>query len=446
MALEPFRAVTNRADGQAEDGKARRKPRRVLMLAYFFPPDASGGVPRTVKFIKYLDRLDWKCTVIAPEWGSDRPDGEIGGFAASIPPDTEIIRVGVGGSDHGSTWTAFRRLPLLWRIEGMTRRLSEFPDEFTGWSRQVLPVAKRILSARHYDVIYSTSPPVTSHAIALRLTTEFGVPWVADFRDPWTDNSIAYGRPPHWRRQLDLRLERRICSTANRVIANTATNRATLVAKHDVAPEKIMTITNGYDEEDFEGVDGRPPNDRFRISYIGSFYSTYNPTAFLMALKQFLLQEPSARVVLTLAGGSCEWAAKHIDDPNLVARLELLGQLPHRNVFSLLAASHLLLHTYPQGIPYSVPGKLYEYLRSGRPIVAICDRPSEVASILERTRRGRAFRPNEVEELAGYLRSEYQRWLVDGTAPALRVDDSIRMYERKRLTEQLAEAFDMVAK
>ncbi len=399
-----------------------------------------------MKFIKYLERLNWKCTVIAPAWDSDSLVGDPGGFSDSMPSDTEIIRVGVGGSDHSTVWKAMRRFPLLWRIEGGTRHLIEFPDEFAGWLREVLPVARRILATRRYDAIYSTSPPVTSHAIALRLKTEFGVPWIADFRDPWTDNSIAYGSPPRWRMHIDQRLERRIGSTADRVIANTETNRATLIAKHGIVPENIVTITNGYDEEDFLGVEGIPPTDRFRITYSGSFYAAYNPTMFLLALKRFLTREPSSRVVLTLAGGSCEWARKHIIDPELRARLELLGQLPPRQVYGLLSGSHLLMLTLPLGSPHWVPGKLYEYLRSGREIVALCDRPSEVASILERTGRGEAFRPSEVEDLAEYLSLKYQRWLVDGTPRYFKVDDSIRMYERKRLTDQLAEAFDMVAK
>ena len=438
--------MQNRAGARVEEKQDERRPRRVLMLAYYFPPDASGGVPRTVKFIKYLERLNWKCTVIAPAWDSDTREGERGGFTASVPSDTEIVRVGIGGSDHGSAWNAMRRLPLLWRIEDSIRPLSEFPDEFTGWLREVLPVARRMLATRRYDVIYSTSPPVTSHAIAMRLKAESGVPWVADFRDPWTDNSISYGNPPRWRSKLDRRLERRICSTADRVIANTATNRATLLAKHGIAPDRVATITNGYDEEDFQGVDNHPPADRFRISYSGSFYAAYNPATFLLALKQFLAREPDARVVLTLAGVACDWARKHISDPELTARLELLGQLPPREVYGLMAASHLLMLTLPQGSPHWIPGKLFEYLRSGRQIVAVCDRPSEVASLLEQTARGHVFRPSETAALAEFLSAAYGRWR-DGLPelPSVAAGDTVKVYERAVLSARLADIFEQIA-
>jgi glycosyltransferase involved in cell wall biosynthesis len=446
MALGTFGTVQIRTDEQAEKEKAQRRTRRVLMLAYFFPPDASGGVPRTVKFIKYLERLDWKCTVIAPAWDSDVLVGDPSGFGASIPSDTEIIRVGVGGSDHSSVWKAMRRLPLLWRIEGRTRRLSEFPDEFAAWLRAVLPAARRVLSTQRYDVIYSTSPPVTSHAIAMRLKAETGLPWVADFRDPWTDNSIAYGNPPQWRRQLDRRFERRICGTADRVIANTATNRAALLAKHGIAPERIVTITNGYDEEDFHGVDGHPPADRFRITYSGSFYAAYNPATFLLALKQFLAGEPGARVVLSLAGGACDWARQNISDPDLTSRLELLGQLPPREVYGLMAASHLLMLTLPRGSPHWIPGKLFEYLRSGTQIVAVCDRPSEVAALLENTARGHVFRPDETAALAGFLSAAYRRWRTGSPEPTgVVADDTIKIYERAVLSARLADIFEQIA-
>jgi glycosyltransferase involved in cell wall biosynthesis len=416
------------------------------MLAYFFPPNSSGGVPRTVHFVKYLDRLGWQSTVIAPAWPGAAADANVG-FSAVVPPGAEVVRAGRGGDDDW-VWKALRLIPRVWRVEQPLREAFQYPDRFVKWNRDALPLAREVLARRRHHVIYSTSPPVTSHYIALRLREEFGLPWVADFRDPWTDNVLEYGDPPSWRRRIDRRLQRRIFESADCIVANTEANRVVLVEKHGVPPDKVTTITNGYDEDDFRGVHGEPPAERFRITYCGSFYSTYNPSAFLAALKKFLTREPDARLVLTLAGDACRWAGDNIRDPDLSSssRLELLGYLSHREVCAVLVSSHWLLHTYPAGISYSIPGKLFEYLRSGRPIIAVCDRPSEVASLLERTGHGRTFRPEETEALADYIEAEYGEWRAQGQAPSsLPLDERVRAYDRALLTRRLAQAFEGIA-
>ncbi|RPH77601.1 MAG: glycosyltransferase, partial [Planctomycetaceae bacterium] len=334
----------------------------------------------------------------------------------------------------------------FWRVEGRVRDALKYPDRFAAWARAALPAAREVLSRQSHSILYSTSPPMTSHWIALRLKREFRLPWVADFRDPWTDNVIDYGDPPHWRRRIDFRLEHAVCREAERVIANTETNRSMLIKKHGIAQERVVTITNGFDEEDFVGIDEMPPPDRFRITYCGSFYRTYNPAAFLVALKALLGRRPDAAIQVTLAGSACQWARENVRDPELLQRIDLRGQIPNREVLALLAASHMLLHTYPGGIPYSVPGKLYEYIRSGRPIVAVGDRPSEVASLVEATCRGRVFRPDETAQLSAFLEAEFDKWQRTAEAPAgVSVDACLDRYERKTLTRRLAHVFETIS-
>jgi len=116
-------------------------------------------------------------------------------------------------------------------------------------------------------------------------------------------------------------------------------------------------------------------------------------------------------------------------------------------VYRLMAASHLLMLTLPQGSPHWIPGKLFEYLRSGRQIVAVCDRPSEVAALLERTARGHAFRTGETAELADFLSAAYGRWRAGPTvSTSAAADDTIKAYERAVLTARLADAFEEIAK
>src|ERR1700693_4961286 len=126
--------------------------RRVLILAYFFPPDTSGGVPRTVQFVKYLHRLGWDSTVIAPSWEGRPRDAQ--GFAASIPPETEIIRAGSGGDDS-PLWKGLHELPLFWRVEDEAREAFQYPDRFATWTGDALAAARRALGKRRHSLIYS---------------------------------------------------------------------------------------------------------------------------------------------------------------------------------------------------------------------------------------------------------------------------------------------------
>jgi glycosyltransferase involved in cell wall biosynthesis len=416
--------------------------KRALMLAYYFPPATSGGVPRTVKFAKYLREFGWESTVIAPN-RNGMPGKNIG-FGREVPEEAEIIRAG-NAAQNPWLWRTLDRCPYLWRAFRKVRAGVEYPDIFRHWLTTALPEARRLLREGRHDVIFTTSPPVTSHCIALQLKDEFQIPWVADFRDPWTDNTIGYENPWRWRKRLDVRLERNIYQNADVIIANTPTNRRTMIAKHGAAEDKVVTITNGYDEHDFTGLTPAKKADAFRITYTGSFYASYNPMRFLEAFRRFLDRPEHPRAKLVLAGDACGWVGDHVKDPELLGAMEFLGRVPHHDACQLLLDSDLLLHVYPTDVPYSVPGKLYEYLRSGTPIIAVCDRPSEVSRILEETGRGRAFRHDEMDELAEYLGAQYASWPRGNGRHVSGVDERIQCYERRRLAERLAAIFDRLA-
>src|SRR5262249_55111663 len=157
------------------------------------------------------------------------------------PADTQIIRAGIGGADRW-LWKVLHKVPKFWQIEPSVRGVFQYPDRCRRWCSAVMPAARQILRQTKHNVLYSTSPPVTSHWIALQLKAEFQIPWVADFRDPWTDSEMGYFNPFAWRKRLDVRLERRIYETADVIIANTTSNRRTILSKHQVPAEKVITI------------------------------------------------------------------------------------------------------------------------------------------------------------------------------------------------------------
>lgn len=409
--------------------------KRVLILAYDFPPRGGGGVMRTVKFVKYLREFDWYPTVVAPNWEPNHSDETLNSNIAGI----EIVRTGIPAkNDESVVRQALNHIPGGWRLESFIRRNLQFPDAAWPWIRQSLPTVKDLVKTGKYAVIYSTSPPVTAHLIAHQVKQKLDIPWVADFRDPWSDNQIN-NRKKNWlRMQRDRICERRILRHADAIIANTPTNRDTLISKHRVPSNKVTTIPNGYDEQDFQNMEHIPPDDYFQVAFTGSAYANYTPHKFIDVFHKFLLRRPDARIRWLIAGNACQWAKNEITDPTVLEKVILLGQIPHTQIPNLLGSSHLLVLMYPSGLEYSIPGKLYEYLRSGTPIMAVSDRPSEVHRVLSETSHGSAFRPDEVTEMVDRLESLYRTWTEGKYERISNNRQSIQQYSRRHLTQQLS--------
>lgn len=417
--------------------------KRVLFLAYDFPPLGGGGVLRSVKFVKYLPEFGWQPTVITQDPTGIKSTASIDTTLQSGLGDIEVVRVGQLHR-RSKIRTLIHACPGGWRVDSFYKRNLQFPDAMSHWLKQAFPTVRDYVRSGRFDLLYSTSPPVTAHVLALRVKQATNIPWVPDFRDPWSDNHLQNAKKSQWKRLRDRRAESRVCNEADLIIANTETNRESLLRNHDVRQEKLVTINNGFDEEDFRELECRPPSDHFRITYAGSAYLNYTPEAFLECFGDFLHKHPDAKVRFTFAGGSSAWAEKTIQDPAIKQHLELLGQIPHRQVPSLLASSHVLLHVYPPNLEYSIPGKLFEYLRSGTPVLSIADRPSEVQRLLDETNGGIVFRHNEHDNVVRWLSTQYRAWVNNSLERSHEVSESVHRYSRRALTEQLALCFDRV--
>lgn len=419
--------------------------RRVLFLSYGFPPRGGGGVQRTAKFAKYLPDFNWLPTVVTPDWSVGAPRRERDRGLQTEVGGTKVVLSGPPCLDEKRrVWRWLGRTPVVWRFASSLRRNLQYPDYARRWIRDVTQTARPLLQAGEFDAIYSTSPPVAAHVAAMTLKRECNLPWIADFRDPWTGNHLHADRIWRLRRRIDESLERRVYRAADVVVANTNANRKALITGHALPPEKVVTIPNGYDEADFTDVQAEKPLNIFRVTYCGSTYGDYNPETFQAVFERFLRAKPNARAEWTIAGTACRWA-ESIKDDTVKARLNLLGYIPHDAVPQLLLSSHLLVLALPPGCPFWVPGKLYEYIRSGTPTLAICDVPSEVEGILETTGRGKAFCHGDAEGAAAYLNKVYARWAQGERELTLPANDRVAQYERRMLTARLAQQLDEVS-
>lgn len=428
-----------------------RQMRKILMVINFFPPAGGGGVYRPLSFVKYLSRLSWQVTVVTPRagefWISDA------GLEREIPSSVRVVRTASlsglrllgavrGGRADGRSRRSSRAFAAL-------RRFGEFfliPDTYAGWVPFAARAASDLCRREHFDVIYSTSPPDSSHLVARGVSRDFGIPWVADFRDPWI-NLYLRGAPTPIHRALHERLERSV-SRADLVLVTTAAHERLLADKYPWC--RIERIPNGFDEEDFGRDAGsqdpaaRPAAGPFTVTHCGMLTLGRSAGPFLEGLAALKRRSPAAaadiRVVFIGARESAneEW----------VRRLGLEGavvfedNLPHRECIARERRSHALLLIKHDDERYRglVPGKLFEYIGARRPILAVVPN-GEAADLVKDLRRGETARIGDPEGIAVALETMYARHRA-GTLESSYSLDEVPQYSRRaeaaRLSELLA--------
>jgi len=421
--------------------------RRVLILCYFYPPLAGGGVHRALAFTRYLPAHGWDCTVVCAGeedyWVTDSS------LTARVPANTEVLRVRGGsaiaawlrlarggrGRRAGGTFAALRALSDWWLL----------PDSYAGWAARARAVAARRLERGDIDVVLSTSPPDSVHLAALALHRHFHVPWVADFRDPWV--GLYLREPPTaWHRGRQARLERSVLQRADRVLVASRTHERMLGQRSAarVPAARLSHLPNGY-EPDSPGAAPAPRSDLFTLVFTGTLSQMSDTGTFLEALHDLFVRRPDVRRRLRarLAG---PFDADYVDRAvalGLTGIVEFTGPLPHAETRALQRGAGGLLLWKPRGMPTMVPGKLYEYLDAGRPILALLE-PDDEAAELVRSAGGTVIDPGDRAAAATWIERGYDAW-KDGTAVAPARPAWLEEHRREALASRLAGVLDALA-
>ncbi|MGE0201792.1 MAG: glycosyltransferase [Candidatus Melainabacteria bacterium] len=373
--------------------------RRLLLIAYFFPPLGGVGAQRPVKLIKYLSRLGWQVDVLTVQEDIDYIHDD--GFFDDLPTGTRIFRAPCVDT-HRLQKTLSRLKPgFVRKLAHQLFSLAMLPDfAWTWW----LPGLMKALQLGPYDAVLSTSPPYTAHLIALGLRWLKGVHWVADFRDGWTRNPYQkYPTPVH--RWLHARLERAVLRCAGIVTVCTPDIRQQFLVDHPGLEAKIRLITNGYDPEIFTGDQPAPRNQRFVMTYTGSFYGMRSPEYFYQGLQQALDcgALKADQTELRLLG---RMGKKYFDYPGLT--MAHPGYIPNREAVRHILESDLLLLIEPSAGAYT--GKVFDYIGSGRPILAMIPEGSILEPLLLQSPQATIVRFNDPEAIRQAICNAYQAW------------------------------------
>lgn len=383
------------------------QPRPVLFVTSRFPPVASVGAVRIRKFCRYLPANGWQPVVITgPIESIDESGGEAVGTARDyrslddIPASVEVVRLSAAlqrwPREAAERWS--RRLGCLtgwagldserwmaglgWRAERRWRART-FPD-FGIWQlRTAVAAAEELHTTHRFEAIFSSAMPFSDHLIAMEIQRRLQLPWIADFRDPWV--GYVHGdaaSQPNDRRAI--RAEARIVNSATRVVSIGKLMTARFRERYPQLPAwKFATIRNGFDPADLPTPTAIAASPTLRLLYAGSFYGGRGPEMLLDVIRS--MRRSGADIRLELAGR----AGSHADAIRAATEAGVAawhGLLPHRDAMRLMGACDVLvvLQDDRPGTEIDLSAKTYEYLGSGKPILALVGRDGEADRLLKK--------------------------------------------------------------
>jgi len=407
-----------------------------------------GGVQRVTKFVKYLDPLGWRVTVLCGRaddyWMRDET------LQRDVPASARVLHT------HGASG-----LGLLRRLRGRglgdrrssrgfawLRRLAAWtlvPDSYIGWKPFAMRAAEALWREDPPEVLLSSSPPDSNHVVALELKRRTGLPWLADFRDPWIGLHL-HAPPSTWHRKRQETLERQVLAEADCVVATTTWLRD-LLRRRGPAGKQVHVIRNGYDPEDFQEPPAEAPQQgALHLAHTGMLTLSRSAAGLLRALDLLQRRRPELRgqLELELIG------ARESSNDGLVQELQLQhcvslqGYVPHAEAIRAMQRADVLVLIKHDDRRYEglIPGKFYEYLGAGRPILGLVPE-SEAAQLIRELACGEIAAPDETEDIVAAL----ERLLAAKRDGRLATDYACAAparFQRPEQTRNLASLLDLL--
>ena len=435
--------------------------KRVLIISYYWPPTGGSGVQRWVKFAKYLPSEGWQPVIYTPENPEQLAVDE--SLAAEVPEDAEIVKTRIIEPYElykrvlrrsGHSKEAVEVNPVNAQNKSLLQKAAMWirgnlfrPDPRCLWIGPSVRFLKKYLAEHPVDLIVSTGPPQSMHMIGLRLSRETGLPWIADFRDPWT--KIFYFKHLSMTSATEKwhsKMEKKVLDEASAVVAVSP-----LVQQEfqEMTDTPVELITNGFDECDFsseqctEAYGGA--SEEFIITHTGLFAADGNPTVLWDVLAEKCRTDEIFKKLLRikLIGKTDDQIFKALTDRGLEDSMINMGYQPHSVAVEQQRQASLLILPLRKEPEYKavLPGKLFEYLASQRPILGIGQPDGAMAMIVNETRTGTVIDWEDRKGLTQYIEQCWERHL-EGRLNTEGAD--LSRFTRRSLTRRMAGLFDRV--
>ena len=406
---------------------------RMLLVAFHFPPQAgSSGVLRTLKFCRYLPQFGWLPTVLTVHARAyERTDES---QISEIPSQVEIVRAFALDSR--------RHLSLGQRYLKQTA----LPDRWVSWVLGAIPAGLYQIHAREIDLIFTTFPIATAALIGYLLHRLTGKPWIVDFRDSMTEEN--YPLDPMTRRMYRWIEQKAVRYGSLFVFTARSAMRMYLERYPQLKPDRCMLLPNGYDDADFESIQIRAKTDprKIRLLHSGLIYPwERNPRPFFQALAQLkaqgLISEETLAVHLRACGSEREFQSC-VKELGIADLVHFDPPLPYRLALEDAAAADAFLLIQGAVCNHQVPAKTYEYLRLGKPVLALTDRVGDTGSLLEEVGGATIVDPEDSEAIANVLHLFLEQ--VRREEHPVPDPQVYARYSRIEETHQLATALDLL--
>ncbi|MCC1484597.1 glycosyltransferase family 4 protein [Winogradskyella immobilis] len=420
---------------------------KVLIICYYWPPAGGPGVQRWLKFVKYLPDFDIEPIVYCPK----NPNYPITdqSLVNEIPDDITVLKHPISEPyryaklfSKKNTKTISSGVIPEKKKQSLVEKLMLYirgnffiPDARKNWLKPSVNFLSNYIKENNINTIITTGPPHSLHLIGLQLKKQLGVNWLTDFRDPWT--TIGYHKDLKLTtvsQKKHIELERSVLNTSDQIIVTSHHTKNEFETK---TKQPIAVITNGYDSH---SVVLKNKDAKFSLSHIGSLLSERNPKVLWEVLSELIKENKDFAndFELKLIGIVSEKVIASIEAYNLDDYINVLGYVSHNEAIHAQMASQILLliEIDSETTKAIIPGKLFEYMQSKTPILALGPNDSDVEQIIKTTNTGTYFNYNSKAALKNQILSYYKMYKKESLKAC---PIGIEKYSRKQITKQLSE-------
>lgn len=434
----------------------KKAGRKVLIITYYWPPSGGAGVQRWLKFVKYLRNFGWEPVVYTPE-NPEYPAID-NSLLKDIPQGIEIVRTPiwepysfykklVGAKKNERINAGFlsekKRPGLAERFSIWLRGNFFIPDARKFWIKPSIKFLVKYLKQHPVDAIVSTGPPHSMHMIALGVKKRTGLPWLADFRDPWTNIDFYHELMlSSWADRKHHKQEMSVLKKADEVvvISNSMKTDFLKLLKRDYS-----VITNGYDQDDIAGVDVKI-DERFSVAHIGTMVKTRNPLLLWEVLSEEVLKDTDFAndLEIKLVGSVDYSVTESLEAAGLGNYVNRISYVPHNEVVKIQQQSQvlLLLINDTPNAKVILPGKFFEYMAARRPILCIGPRDGDAAEVILETNAGYVSEKDDKESIRKAINELYSRFR---TGKNIVDSKGIARFSRESLTGRMAECLSVIS-
>lgn len=416
-----------------------------LIITYYWPPSGGGGVQRWLKFTKYLPEFGWKPIILTPSNPSVREQDT--SLLDEVNTDLKVVKLPIFEPYAlTSKLLNIQTIPKQGIVQSDPDIRNKFltwmrgnfliPDTRIFWRKPAYKKAAQIITDEHVDLVITTGPPHSIHLIGYDLKTKLNVKWIADFRDPWSDWDILNQlRLTDWARTRHQKLERKVIKAADGV---TTVSNAWAKEFSERHQKSVEVVTNGY-EDDGEPKPVENVPDKFRISHFGLINKFRNVPRLWQVLGELCKkdQDFSDDLEIFLAGNVESSLFDLFKENNLGDKVKYANYLPYGELPGKYAQTSvfLLLSNKSKNSKGHIPGKLFEYLHQGKPVLALSDKDGDVSEIINKTNSGFVVDSDDTSSIRDCLLKLYNSYK---SGWHIFEQKGISDYERKNLTGKLS--------